>query len=185
VLDPKSGKVWGAVVVDGYMPGRTLDRLEEITAGFEEYRQLEVLKAPIKASYILPLLLVALLIVFAATWFGFFLARGITGPIQGLAAATQRVAGGDLDFELEVTSHDEVGTLVASFNRMTRDLRASKAEVEQAQATLRQANEELDERRRYMETVLSRVATGVVSTDREPGRPGDFGGGGRGPGAPL
>ncbi|MEW6489371.1 MAG: ATP-binding protein [Thermodesulfobacteriota bacterium] len=166
IWDGAGGTVWGAVVVDGYMPGRTLDRLEEITAGFEEYRQLEVLKAPIKASYILPLLLVALLIVFAATWFGFYLARGITGPIQALAEATQRVAGGDLDFQLDVASGDEVGTLVDSFNRMTRDLRASKAQVEDAQATLHRANEELEGRRRYMETVLGRVAAGVLSADR-------------------
>lgn len=166
IRDRQTGEVWGAVVVDGFMPGRTLERLQEITAGFEEYRQLEVLKAPIKASYILPLLLVALLIIFSATWFGFYLARGITGPIQELAEATQRVADGDLDFQLQVTSGDEVGTLVASFNQMTRDLRASKGEVEEAQGTLRRANDELERRRRYMEIVLSRVAAGVVSTDR-------------------
>lgn len=166
ILDPRTGRVWGAVLVDAYIPGRVLDRLDEITAGFEEYRQLEVLKTPIKASYILPLLMVALLIVFAATWFGFYLARGITGPIQTLAEATQRVAGGDLDFQLEVTSQDEVGTLVRSFNRMTRDLKASTAQVEAAQETLRRANEELERRRRYMEIVLGRVTAGVVSTDR-------------------
>ncbi len=164
--EPGSERVWGAVVVDGYLPGRLLDRMREITVGFEEYRQLEVLKNPIKASYILPLLLVSLLIVFAAIWFGFYLARGITGPIQALAEATQRVAGGDLDFQLAVTSGDEVGTLVDSFNRMTRDLRASEAEVAAAGATLRGANEELEQRRRYMEIVLGRVAAGVVSTDR-------------------
>ncbi len=166
VFGPDGGKVWGAVVVDGYVPGRTLERLQEITAGYEEYRQLEVLKAPIKQSYMFPLLLVALLIVFAAIWFGFYLARGITGPIQELAEATQRIAGGDLDFQLEVTSSDEVGTLVDSFNRMTRDLRASKAAVEETQQTLRGANEELEQRRRYMEIVLGRVTAGVVSTDR-------------------
>ncbi|MHB8764706.1 MAG: sensor histidine kinase [Deferrisomatales bacterium] len=166
ILEAGGGAVWGAVVVDGYIPGRTMDRLREITDGFEEYRQLEVLKAPIKVSYILPLLLVALLIVFAAIWFGFYLARGITGPIQALAEATQRVAGGDLDFQVDVTSADEVGTLVQSFNRMTRDLKGSTAAVEAAHATLRQTNVELEQRRRYMEIVLGRVAAGVVSADR-------------------
>ncbi|NOY44036.1 MAG: HAMP domain-containing protein [Deltaproteobacteria bacterium] len=157
----------GVVVADVHLPGRTLERLEEITAGFEEYRQLQILRTPIKVSYILPLLLVALLLVFAAIWFGFYLARGITGPIQKLAEATQRVAGGDLNFELDVPSRDEVGVLVASFNRMTRDLRASRAEVERTQATLERANAELEERRRYMEIVLSRVTAGVVSADPE------------------
>ncbi len=167
VAMPGGAGVWGAVVVDGYIPGRILDRLQEITDGVEEYRQLEILKAPIKVSYILPLLLVALLLVFAATWFGFYLARGITGPIQALVEATERVAGGDLDFQLDTQSGDEVGMLVGSFNLMTRDLRTSKAEVEQAQGTLRDANEELEQRRRYMEIVLGRVTTGVLSTDRQ------------------
>ncbi len=157
----------GALVVDATLAGGALETLREIADGFEEYRQLQVLRAPIKASYMLPLAMVALMIVFAATWFGFLLARGITGPIQGLAAATQRVAGGDLDFQLEVISRDEIGTLVASFNRMTRDLRNSKAEVEAAEGTLLRANAELEQRRRYMEIVLGRVAAGVVSADRE------------------
>ncbi len=161
------GPLLGAVVVDVALPGRVLDRLQEITAGFEEYRQLEVLKAPIKSSYIMPLLLVALLVAFAAIWFGFFLARGITGPIQKLAEATQRVAEGDLDFQLEVPSRDEVGMLVASFNRMTSDLKASKAQVERTRQTLELANAELEQRRRYMETVLSRVTAGVISADRD------------------
>ncbi len=162
---PGSRKVRGAVVVDVALPGRTLERMEEIIAGFEEYRQLQVLRNPVKASYILPLLLVALLVVFAAIWFGFNLARGITGPIQQLVEATQRVAGGDLDFELSVPGRDEVGMLVASFNRMTRDLRASKAQVEQAQKILERTNAELEQRRRYMEIVLNRVTAGVLSTD--------------------
>ncbi|MBI5440684.1 MAG: HAMP domain-containing protein, partial [Deltaproteobacteria bacterium] len=161
------GRVAGAVLVEGNTPGQALERLQEIAAGFEEYRQLQLLRAPIKISYILPLLMVALLVVFAATWFGFYLARSITGPIQELAQATQRVAGGDLDFQLEVASRDEVGTLMESFNRMTRDLRTSKAQVETAQDTLRAANEELERRRRYMEIVLGRVTAGVVGADRE------------------
>ncbi|NTU59894.1 MAG: HAMP domain-containing protein, partial [Deltaproteobacteria bacterium] len=167
IVRASDSKVLGAIVVDGYISGRLIDRLKTITAGFEEYRQLEVLKAPIKVSYILPLAMVALLIVFAATWFGFYLARGITGPIQALAQGTQRVAEGDLDFQLEVTSRDEVGTLVESFNRMTRDLKVSESQVEEAQGTLERANEELEQRRRYMEIVLGRVTAGVISTDGE------------------
>ncbi len=166
IVEPASSKVWGAVIVDAHVPGRTLERLQEITAGFEEYRQLQVLRNPIKASYILPLLLVALLSAFAATWFGFYLARGITEPLESVAAATERIAEGDLDVEVEAGGKDEVGALVDSFNRMTRDLRSSKAAVEAAHLDLRRGNEELERRRRYMETVLSRVAAGVVSTDR-------------------
>lgn len=165
IINKSDGNVMGIVVAYGNVPGKGLDKLDEITAGFQEYRQLEVLKAPIKASYMLPLLLVALLIVFAAIWFGFHLTKGIIDPIQDLAEATIRVASGDLDFQIEVGSLDEVGILVDSFNKMTLDLKASKAEIETAQETLRKTNSELDQRRRYMEVVLGRVTTGVLSTD--------------------
>ena len=83
------------LLVEKHIPGKLMNKLQEITIGFEEYQQLQLFKDPIKVSYILPLLLVALLITFAATWFGFYLARTITEPISELADATQRVAGGD------------------------------------------------------------------------------------------
>ncbi|PLX40258.1 MAG: PAS domain-containing sensor histidine kinase [Deltaproteobacteria bacterium] len=157
--------VEGVLLADRYIPVWTIKRLEEIRSGFEEYRQMELLREPIKASYIFPLLLVSLLIMFAAIWFGFYLARTITEPIGALADATHRVAVGDLDFQVEVKAGDEMSKLVDSFNMMTRDLRESRRSEEVAQEDLRKSNVELEERRLYMETVLSRITAGVVGTD--------------------
>jgi two-component system nitrogen regulation sensor histidine kinase NtrY len=157
----------GVLLVDRIMSKRLLKQLEQVEKGFEESRQMEHLRAVIKANYIVPLLMVALLIMFAATWFGLYLARSITEPIAGLADATQRVAGGDLDFELEVPSGDEVGVLFESFNLMTRDLRSSRSKVDAAQDTLRLANAQLESSRLYMEAVFDNITAGVVGTDSQ------------------
>lgn len=141
-------------------------RLSIISSGYEGYRQLMLLKAPIKASLLLLLIIVTLLIVFCAIWFAFYVARGLTEPMNKLAEATRRVAEGELDFVVEKTSGDEMGTLVDSFNRMTGDLAASKRELEEANSALRQSKQDADTRRRYMEIILQNVAAGVISLDQ-------------------
>jgi len=107
----------------------------------------------------------ALVIILSGSWFGFQIAKGITVPIQKLAEGTQAVASGDLNFRIKVKANDEIGVLVDSFNRMTRDLQASKAQLERANVSLQQSNVELDRRRAYTETVLDNIGSGVVSVD--------------------
>ena len=72
--------------------------MKAISDGITDYRQLVMLKAPIKLSLIIMLIIITLLILFGAIWFGFYIAHGLTGPIKKLAEATRRVADGDLDF---------------------------------------------------------------------------------------
>src|SRR4030042_5286790 len=103
------------------------------------------------------LAIVTLLIIFSATWFGFFLSKGLTDPIQQLAEATNRITQGDLDFTIETGTDDEMGSLVNSFNKMTTDLKASKIKIEQATNDLQETNLELERRRQYMETILKNV----------------------------
>jgi two-component system nitrogen regulation sensor histidine kinase NtrY len=157
----------GVLVVSLLIPQERVRRLQTISAGYEGYKQLMMLKAPIKTSLLVMLLIVTLLIVFCAIWFAFYVAGGLTGPIGRLAEATRRVAEGELDFVLEKTSGDEMGTLVDSFNRMTSDLFASKRQLEEANAALRQGNLDAETRRRYMEIVLQNVAAGVISLDEQ------------------
>ncbi|MFU8819645.1 MAG: ATP-binding protein [Desulfurivibrio sp.] len=151
----------GAVVVlalSRLLPLERLQRLEGISSGLEGYRQLMMFKAPLKTSLLVTLLIVTLLIVFCAIWFGFYVAGGLTGPLRKLAEATRRVADGDLDFVIEKKSGDEIGSLVDSFNRMTRDLLTGRRQIEQTA-------QELDRRRRYTETILQNVTAGVISLD--------------------
>ena len=147
------------------IPTEQLQGMKVISKGIEGYRQLMLLKNPLKTSIIVMLLIVTLLIIFTAVWFGFYIAHGLTGPIGKLAEATRRVAEGELDFVLEKQSDDEMGLLVDSFNQMTRDLLASNQQLETANIALQDSNVELDERRQYIETILQNVPAGVISFD--------------------
>ena len=165
IRDHDQGSVEGAMMVAIHVPQRLEARLRGISQAFQEYKQLKLLKNPIKGIYILLFSLMTLIIVFSATWFGLYLARGITEPIQMLAEGTREVAAGNLKYKVEVRADDEIGILVDSFNRMTGDLAASQFKLEETYRDLQAKHTEVEQRRRYTETVLEAVATGVVSLD--------------------
>jgi len=148
----------GAVVVSYYVPKELVDKISVVSKASEQYGQLHLMKNPIKISYIITLSIVTLLIIFSATWFGLFMAKGITVPILDLADATRRIAKGDLSHQIDIVADDEIGVLVDAFNSMTRDLKQSNENLEQA-------NLNLEQRRKYMETVLHNVSAGVISVD--------------------
>jgi two-component system nitrogen regulation sensor histidine kinase NtrY len=147
------------------IPRDRLERMEIISTGVQGYKQLLLLKKPIKTSLLVMLLIVTLLIIFSAIWFGFYVADGLTRPMGKLASGIKRVADGELDFVLEKDSGDEMGTLVESFNLMTKDLHSSKIQVEEGHFALKRVNEETERRRRYTEIILQNVTTGVIALD--------------------
>ena len=163
----RRGEIDGVVVVDAYVPESLLGKMESIGRQYAEYKQMKAMKNPIKAGAYLLVAVITVMILFSATWFGFYVARGITVPIQRLAEATESIAQGDLSVRIEAKATDEIGTLVESFNRMTADLQSSKTKVEEANVSLRQSNLELDRRRAYIESVVDTIAAGVLSIDRQ------------------
>lgn len=157
--------VVGVVVVNYYVPKSLVNKMETISSAFQEYKQLKLYKNPIKLIYVILLSIVTLLIIFSATWFGLHLSKAISVPIGSLAEGTQQIAQGNLDFQIQPTTDDEIGSLVVSFNRMTRDLKQSKEQLETANVDLKSTNRELEQRRLYMEILLNNVAAGVISID--------------------
>src|SRR5438876_1683641 len=157
--------VIGAVVVGTHVTERLEAKVRGISQAFREYKQLKLLKNPIKGIYIMFFLLMTLIVVFSFTWFGLYLARGITGPIEQLAEGTREVAAGNLAYKVQARGDDEIGVLVESFNRMTDDLAKSKRKLEEAYFDLSDKHTELEDRRVYIETVLEAITTGVVSFD--------------------
>ena len=151
------------LVASVLIPANRLARMQAVSDGITDYRQLVMLKAPIKLSLIIMLIIITLLIIFGAIWFGFYIARSLTGPINKLAQATRRVADGDLDFVLEKESDDEMGLLVDSFNRMTADIQASNRQLAEAHQALQESTMVSEQRRRYLETILENVAAGVIA----------------------
>ena len=158
-------RVLGVVVVGTHVTERLEAKVRGISQAFQEYKQLKLLKNPIKGIYILLFLLMTLIVVFSFTWFGLYLARGITGPIEQLAEGTREVAAGNLSYKVQARADDEIGVLVDSFNRMTDDLSESKRRLEAAYLDLQDKHTELEDRRRYIETVLEAITTGVISLD--------------------
>jgi two-component system nitrogen regulation sensor histidine kinase NtrY len=159
----ESKAVVGLIVLTKFVPGSVVNRLKVISRGLQEYRQFKMLKKPVKASHMITLSIVTLLIIFSSVWFGFYLSREITIPIQELAEGTNRIASGDYDFSIDLDAKDEIGVLVNSFNKMTMDLKTSKDKLQEANTELIKSNVELEQRRLYMEFVLANVAAGVVS----------------------
>ena len=163
--DPKD--IVGVVVVNYYVPYSLVSKMKEISASYHEFRQLKILKNPIITAYILTLFLITLVIMLLAVWFGVYLAKSLTIPIQELAEATRQIADGNLEIILGEKGGDEIGMLVSSFNKMTEDLRHHQHVLNKTNEELTRSNLELEQRRLYMETVLKNVTAGVISVDKE------------------
>lgn len=157
----------GVVVVNYYVPYSLASKMKQITESYHEFKQLRILKNPIRAGYIITLFLIAVVIAFFAYWMGVYLANSMTKPLQELVYATQAVVGGDLGVQIQSYSKDEIGLLVQSFNRMTNDLQAKQLAINNSNQELFRINQEIEQRRRYMEIVLRNVAAGVISMNRE------------------
>jgi two-component system nitrogen regulation sensor histidine kinase NtrY len=145
------GAVVGAVAVGTYIPHEISTVARQTLTADEEYRQLSVLKQPISNGYTITFLLITLVVLFSATWFGFFFAKGITVPIQRLGEGMREVAQGNWDYRAPLGGDEEIATLVTSFNQMAAELKT--------------IHSELQERHRYIESILENITAGVVSLD--------------------
>ena len=160
-----NGPIRGVVVASEYLTDQFAARAREMTDAYEAYRQLEVLRQPLAGVYLSFFLMLTLLILVGATWMGLYLAKRITRPVQMLATAANEIGAGHLDYRVEAESADEFGSLIEAFNRMAGDLATSRRRLERSSVELERKHEEVEGRRRYVETVLNRIATGVVSVD--------------------
>jgi two-component system, NtrC family, nitrogen regulation sensor histidine kinase NtrY len=161
-----TGQLGKAVLVTSLLvKSEQLARMTNISQGIAGYRQLKHFKEPFKFWLLIILLIVTLLVIFAAIWFGLYISRGITDPLEKLVLATRRVADGDLEFVMERDSRDEMGLLVDSFNQMTINLNSSNKKLAEAHTALQQSSQESEQRRRYTEIILQNVSAGVISLD--------------------
>ncbi|MFW5815462.1 MAG: ATP-binding protein, partial [Wenzhouxiangella sp.] len=124
-----------------------------IEQAYFRYQNVSFLRGRLEQSLVLILSLVLLLTVFLAMLLAFNAARRLTRPVRDLASATEELTAGRFPRELPVTSRDELGFLVDSFNTMTRELAASRRALEA--------------QRRYLEIVLGRLSAGVLAVDGE------------------
>jgi len=165
VIRARDGRVTGVVVATDYLTGEMAARSRRMTQEFEKYNQLRVLKRPLAGVYLSFFVMVTLLILVGATWMGLYMAKRITGPVQMLAAAAREIGAGHLDQRLEPQSNDEFGSLVEAFNAMASELASSRRRVDRSTIELERKHLEVEARRRYIETILERITTGVISVD--------------------
>ncbi len=124
-----------------------------------EYQRLDQNRSWLQLTFAWIFAIVALLVLSAAVLIGLLIANQIARPIGGLIQAAERVRSGDLTVRVaEAGSEDEIGGLLRAFNRMTGQLNAQRSELMGAYG-------QIDERRRFTETVLAGVSAGVIGLD--------------------
>ena len=154
------GAIDAFLYISRFVEPRVLDHIARTKRTVDEYRSLEGQRQTFEITFATMFVLVALLLLMAATWAGLTFATRLAGPVTALAAAAERVRGGDLATRVEETGQgDEIGYLTKAFNRMTDQLEAQRGE-------LLEANRQLDTRRHFIEAVLSGVSAGVIGLDR-------------------
>jgi two-component system nitrogen regulation sensor histidine kinase NtrY len=147
--------------VGRFVDSRVLAYMDRTREAIDEYRALEVSRSGIQLTFAMIFGLVALLLLLAAVRVGLGFANRLAMPISRLIAAADRVRVGDLSASVpEEEEGHEIDRLSRAFNRMTAQLASQRAE-------LINANNQLDERRRFTETVIGGVSAGVLGLDNQ------------------
>jgi PAS domain S-box-containing protein len=138
------------MVPDPYSEDGVSQIADQSMAEFERLKQKQV---TVRQVGLLTLGMLTFLLIFASSWIAFYVARGLTTPIKALAEGANEIAGGRLGYQVNVLAEDELALLVSAFNEMSAKLETNAVE--------------LNEGRRYIETVLDTLPTGVISFDGE------------------
>ncbi len=149
------------LVIERAVDPHILDHMRHTEAAVEEYQRVDQNRSGLQVTFALIFALVALLVLAAAVLIGLVIATQIARPVGALMQAAERVRAGDLTVRVpEDPGGDELSSLSRAFNRMTGQLAAQRHELMDAYA-------QIDERRRFTETVLSGVSAGVIGLDRD------------------
>jgi PAS domain S-box-containing protein len=149
VRAPVANQGWVRLVVA--VPVDVAKQMRAIEEYHRAFAQLSSRQRAVKINYLWWLAVIALFILFVASWLAHYLARQISGPISAVLGAVDEVGRGNLGYRVKVTAVDELAQLVSGFNRMTGDLEANRTEIEA--------------RRRFTEAILESIPTGVISVD--------------------
>ncbi len=162
-VEDSSGASLGTVITVRRLPLNIQIMANQIQQEAQRYDELSHEKKALKRLYLSILLLITLLILFAATWLAMFFSKQVIVPVQALAEATHAVLEGNLDWRITARADAELGSLIGLFNEMTRQLQEGRLAIEKATGDLQRANRELEERNNTMEAILENVPTGVIS----------------------
>lgn len=139
------------IVIPDPVGTRTVSQIVENSVS--EFERLKQKQVTVRQVGFLTLGVLTFLLIFASSWIAISVARGLTAPIKALAEGADEIARGNLGHRVDVFAEDELELLVTTFNEMSARLESNSIE--------------LGERRKYIETVLETLPTGVISFDAD------------------
>ncbi len=157
----------GRILVAMPLPREFSRTMRQIETSQRNYLELAKQRKLVRRTYMGLLLLLTVLVLFAATWFALFLSKLVTRPVAALAAATREISEGRFEYRVKIPAGDELRELVDAFNRMAEQLEASRLQIVASSRELGDANVALEQRRKQIETILESIPTGVMSVDAE------------------
>ncbi|MBS1823662.1 MAG: HAMP domain-containing protein [Acidobacteria bacterium] len=158
-------KQGGTVVVGLPMPYGMASTMADLRVRAENYWKLFRQRRQIRNLYMMLLLMMTGLALFASTWLALHLSKQVTKPVEALADAMDAIAAGDYGHRVKESATEELGELVRSFNHMAADLEGSRRAVEESTGQLSVANAALEARRGELETMLETIPNGVATLD--------------------
>lgn len=131
-----------------------------VQEAYRDYQEIAVSRLGLKRLYGVALTLTLFLALLLTIVLAYLLSERLGSPLRTLARGTRAVAQGDFSQMHTVESRDELGALIRSFNRMTRQLSDARAEAERNHLQTEQA-------KAYLESVLANLSSGVVALDHK------------------
>jgi two-component system nitrogen regulation sensor histidine kinase NtrY len=153
----------GLVVVALPIPPGISDTAAQLRSAADTYWILFRERRQVRALYMLYLLLITGVALFACCWLALNLSKQVTRPVESLAEAMEAIAAGDYARRVSPSATEELGELAASFNAMATDLESSRALAEQSTTQLSELNATLQQRRAELETIIETIPNGVVT----------------------
>jgi two-component system nitrogen regulation sensor histidine kinase NtrY len=162
-LAPAAVQHGGLVVVGLPIPPGISDTAAQLRSAADTYWVLFRERRQVRALYMLYLLLITGVALFACCWLALNLSKQVTRPVESLAEAMEAIAAGDYARRVSPSATEELGELAVSFNAMASDLESSRALAEQSTAQLSELNATLQQRRAELETLIETIPNGVVT----------------------
>jgi len=160
------------LVFGEWVPLSLKSKVLKLEKNIESYQKTKDIKSTLKTHYTLVLLLLFLLTLFVAAWFGLYLTKEVTEPVEELMEATDAFRTGNWDYRIESAQkkvlekrrkkNPDLEILKSSFNLMAEEVSKKGSELESANVQLLNVIKDIEEREQYLETLLSNIGRGVL-----------------------
>ena len=153
------------LLITRFVDEKVLNAIESTSIAVSDYQSIELDQFDFKISFVLLFILLTTFILLIAMVIGLNIANKLVGPIGSLIGAAEEVGSGNLNYKItnQVLNNiniNELKILGQAFNKMILDLKTNRLDLELA-------NDQLDKRRKFSESVLSGVYSGVIGLDKD------------------